>query len=109
MMASKMGRRGRVDAILTATVEREHWEKAAVLCLASVREKGRLRAHMATAAPRISTFDSDSRCKASDCGSCVGCGHCGAAGEPELGLQPGLLTLHRALRPLNCLLGPILR
>lgn len=63
LMASKMGRRGSVDAILMETAAREHLGKAAVVCLASVREK-RLRAHMATAAPRISAFDS--RCKASD-------------------------------------------
>lgn len=67
LMASKMGRRGSVDAILMkflVATGRVHLGSEAV-----VRDR-RLRAHMATAAPRISAFDS--RCKASDGGSCVG-------------------------------------
>jgi hypothetical protein len=61
LMASKMGRRGSVDAILVVAREgcmqqqRLNWlcDKD-LLCLARVREN-KFRAHMAVEAPRIST------------------------------------------------------
>jgi hypothetical protein len=73
LIASNMGKRGSVDAILTAVNvqgkgrEQLSWSRdREILCLRSVREK-EVRAHMAVEAPRVSA--SNTGCQASEYGN----------------------------------------